>query len=120
MVGVPEIGAKVSLSVSLPDTQLPTSDVPAWQRFAGLTLRSVFIIALVVLTYRVSLPQNETISTAYDTPNDLIRLLLGLAICVWLIVQLFRAPRDAASYRTWLYLGLAAVPFAMICLAYIW
>ena len=113
-------GEKASLPVSLPDTQLPTSAVPPWQRFAGLALRSVFIIALVVLTYRVSLPQNETIATAYDTPNDLIRLLLGLAICIWLLVQLFRIPRDPKGYRTWLYLGSAAVPFAIICLAYIW
>jgi hypothetical protein len=106
--------------VSLPETKSPASDVPAWQRFAGLALRTVFIITLAALTYRVSLPQNETIRTAYDTPNDLIRLLLGIAVCVWLVVQLFRVPRDAAGYRTWLYLGVAAVPFALICLAYVW
>jgi hypothetical protein len=120
MFVVPGWRKKASLSVSLPNTQLPTSNIPAWQRFAGLTLRSVFIMALAVLTYRVSLPQNETISTAYDTPNDLIRLLLGFAICVWLVVQLFRPPRDAAGYRSWFYIGIPAVPFAVICLAYIW
>ena len=106
--------------MSLPETKVPTSDVPAWQRFAGLALRTVFIITLVALTYRVSLPQNETIGTAYDTPNDLIRLLLGIAVCIWLVVQLFKIPHDAAGYRTWLYLGIAAVPFALICLAYVW
>ena len=106
--------------VSLPDAQLPTTKVPAWQRFTGLVLRSLFIMALAVLTFRVSLPQNETIATAYDTPNDLIRLLLGFAACVWLIVQLFRPPRDAAGYRSWFYIGIPAVPFAIICLAYIW
>ena len=111
--------------MSLPETQLPASsaprsNVPAWQRFAGLTLRSIFIVAMIVLTIRVSLPQSETIATAYDTPNDLIRLLLGLAICGWLLFLLFRTPRDDVGYRTWLYLGLAAVPFAMICLAYVW
>jgi hypothetical protein len=106
--------------VSLPDTQLPASPVPAWLRFGGLMLRTLFIIALVVLTYRVSLPQNETIETAYDTPNDLLRLLLGLGICVWLLVQLFRLPRDAAAFRTWFYVGLGALPFALICLAYVW
>ena len=83
-------------------------------------LRTLFIIALIVLTYRVSLPQSETISTAYDTPNDLIRLLLGLGICLWLIVQMFRLPRDVAGLRTWFYVGLGALPFALICLAYIW
>jgi TRAP-type C4-dicarboxylate transport system permease small subunit len=106
--------------VSLPDTQLPASSIPAWLRFAGLMLRTLFIIALIVLTYRVSLPQSETISTAYDTPNDLIRLLLGLGICLWLIVQMFRLPRDVAGLRTWFYVGLGALPFALICLAYIW
>lgn len=106
--------------MSLPETESPVSDGPVWLRIAGLSLRAVFIIALVVLTFRVSLPQNETIGTAYDTPNDLFRLVLGLAVCVWLVIQLFRIPHDAAGYRTWLYLGLAAVPFALICLFYVW
>lgn len=106
--------------MSLPDTDLPHSGVPAWQQFAGLTLRSVFIIALGVLMFRVALPQNETIATAYDTPNDLVRLILGLAACAWLLVQLFQVPRDAAAYRTWFYVGLAAVPFALICLFATW
>ena len=95
--------------MSLHQTELPAANIPTWQRIAGLTLRSVFILTLVALTLIVSLPQNETIATAYDTPNDLIRLLLGLAICIWLVVQLFRVPRDPAGYRTWLYLGGAAV-----------
>jgi TRAP-type C4-dicarboxylate transport system permease small subunit len=102
------------------DTPLPAASVPAWQRIAGQTLRVIFLIALVVLTYRVSLPQNETIATAYDTPNDLLRLALGFAVCVWLVMQLFRAPQDDAAYRTWFYVGLAGVPFTLVCLAYIW
>jgi hypothetical protein len=106
--------------VGLPETKLPESDLPAWQRFAGLTLRSLFIIALVVLTYRVSLPQSELISTAYDTPTDLVRVLLGLVVCIWLATQLFRPPRDAVGYRSWFYIGMAALPFAMVCLVYVW
>jgi len=106
--------------VSLHQTELPTSNIPTWQRIAGLTLRSVFILTLVALTLLVSLPQNETIATAYDTPNDLIRLALGVAVCIWLMAQLFRVPRDAAGYRTWFYLGLVAVPFALICLVAVW
>jgi hypothetical protein len=106
--------------VSLHDTKSPHSDIPAWQQFAGLTLRSVFIIALTVLTFRVALPQSETIATAYDTPNDLIRVLLGFAVCAWLLVQLFRMPRDPAGFRTWLYIGMAGTPFALICLYYTW
>src|ERR1700693_5127432 len=89
---------QVSLKMSLPETQVPNGQVPhakipAWQQFAGLTLRSVFLIALAVLTFRVALSQNETIATAYDTPNDLIRLALGFAVCGWLVVELFCTPR---------------------------
>jgi hypothetical protein len=106
--------------VSLRETESPASSVPTWQRYAGLTLRSVFIVTLVALTFLVSLPQNETIETAYDTPNDLIRLALGIAVCIWLVVQLFRLPQDPAGYRTWFYLGLVAVPFALVCLLALW
>jgi len=74
----------------------------------------------LALTVRVSLPQSETIWTAYETPADLIRFMLGLALCLWLGVQLFHGPTDAQGYRTWLYLGLAAVPFAIICLVAVW
>ena len=69
---------------------------------------------------RVSLPQNETIWTAYDTPADLVRLLLGLGVCAWLAYQLFQVPHDAGSSRTWFYLGLVAVPFALITLFAVW
>lgn len=106
--------------VSLHQTESPAANIPTWQRIAGLTLRSVFILALVALTAIVSLPQNETIVTAYDTPNDLIRLVLGIAVCIWLTMQLFRLPHDPAGYRTWFYLGLFAVPFALICLFALW
>jgi TRAP-type C4-dicarboxylate transport system permease small subunit len=99
---------------------LPASNIPARLRIAGTLLRAVFIIALILVMIRVSMPQNETIWTAYDTPGDLVRMALGFAVCIWLVIQLFNMPKDAAGYRTWLYLGLAAVPFALICLVYVW
>ena len=86
----------------------------------GTTLRVAFIVCLLVVTVRVSMPQNETIWTAYDTPGDLVRMVLGLAVCIWLIAQLFIVPKDAHHYRIWLYLGAAAVPFAVICLIAVW
>jgi FtsH-binding integral membrane protein len=89
-------------------------------RVLGATLRIAFIACLLVLTVRVSMPQNETVWTAYDTPADLVRLLLGLAVCIWLAVQLFRAPKDANGYRMWTYFGLIGVPFAVICLIATW
>ena len=103
-----------------PDAASPDADIPAGLRIAAFLLRTAFIVALVLITVGVSLPQNETIWTAYDTPGDLVRLLLGLAVCAWLVFQLFQGPRDASGYRTWFYLGLAAVPFAAVCLVYVW
>ncbi len=102
------------------DAKLPTSEIPLGLRVAGTVLRTVFIIALLLVTARVSMPQSETIWTAYETPGDLVRLALGLAVCGWVVSQLFTVPKDAQAYRTWLYLGLAAVPFALICLVFIW
>ncbi len=96
------------------------ADVSLRMRVAGAAFRVVFIALLVVATLRVSLPQNETIWTAYDTPGDLVRLSLGLAVSVWLVFQLFKAPQDVRGYQTWLYFGLAAVPFSLICLVAIW
>jgi hypothetical protein len=86
----------------------------------GNALRVAFIFCLLVLTVRVSMPQNETIWTAYDTPGDLVRLALGFAVCAWVAIQLFRPPKDANGYRMWTYFGLIGVPFAVICLFAIW
>jgi hypothetical protein len=102
------------------DAKLAGDEIPAGLRVCGLALRAVFIGCLVLITVRVSMPQNETIWTAYDTPGDLVRVALGFIVCVWILVELFRFPKDAHSYRTWLYFGLAAVPFALICLRATW
>ena len=97
-----------------------TSDLSPGLRIASNVLRALFIACLLLITLRVSMPQSETIWRAYDTPGDLIRIALGLAVCVWLVTHLFTAPPDTRRYRTWLYLGLAAVPFALICLIAVW
>ena len=86
----------------------------------GTILRIAFIALLLVVTVRVSLPQNETIWTVYDTPGDLIRMALGFVVCLWLAFQFFAAPKDAHSHRMWLYIGAAALPFAAICVIAIW
>jgi hypothetical protein len=98
------------------------SKIPSRTHLAGLVLRIAFLICLVAITVRVALPQSETIWTAYDTPGDLVRLGLGLAVCVWIAVQLLRAPipTDAQGQQTWLYFGLVAVPFGALCLIAIW
>lgn len=102
------------------DGKLPSSNVSSGVRIAATVLRTIFICMLALLMWHISMPQSETIWTAYDTPIDLVRMALGFVVCIWLVVQLFHGPKDADGYRTWLYLGLAAVPLAMICLIAVW
>ena len=109
-------------------TPSPTAPKPAAPpkgssglRIAAILFRTAFILIMVVLVLRVSQPQSETIWSAYETPGDLVRLWLGIGACIWLVWQLFTSgPKDAYGYKTWLYLGLTAVPFSLICLIAIW
>ena len=101
-------------------TQLPASKVPTHLRVAGNLLRALFIGILVVVIARISAPQSETVWSAYETPGDLIRLALGFIVCLWILFNLFTPPKDADAYRTWVYLGLALVPLALICAIAIW
>jgi hypothetical protein len=89
-------------------------------RIAGIVLRSIFLCAMLVVTVRVSLPQNETIWSVYETLGDLVRVALGLIVCIWILFNLFRLPRDAKGYRTWMYLGLVLVPLALACVIAVW
>ena len=92
---------------------------PRW-RVVGLGLRAVFILLLAIIIARVSLPQSEELSTVYDTPGDLVRVMLGAVICVWIVWQAFLLPKDAGAYRVWLYISLIGIPFALICLIATW
>ena len=103
-----------------PSEVKPLGEVSHALRIAATVLRTLFILLFLLLTLRVSMPQNETIWTAYDTPADLVRLSLGIGVCAWLVYQLFLVPRDPASSRTWFYLGLIAVPFTLITLVAVW
>ena len=89
-------------------------------RLAGLIVRSVFILVLAAVTARVASPQIETLPTLLDTPDDLVRVVLGLAVCIWCIVNLFILPKDVEAYRTWLYLGFAVLPLSLLCAAVVW
>jgi len=103
-----------------PDGKGPRAPIPVRLRVAGMLLRAIFIAVLAVVTVRVSSPQSETIWSAHETPGDFIRLALGLLVCAWIIVQLFMLPKDPEAYRTWVYVGLVAVPFAVICAIAVW
>lgn len=89
-------------------------------RIAGLVFRTLVIAVLIVATARVASPQNETLLSVYDTPADLIRLLIGLVVCAWFVVHMFILPKDAEGYRTWVYLGLAVLPLAIVMMIVIW
>jgi hypothetical protein len=71
-------------------------------RIAGIVLRSIFLCALLVVTVWVSLPQNESIWSVYETPGDLVRVALGFIVCVWILFHLFMLPKNAEGYRTWI------------------
>jgi hypothetical protein len=86
----------------------------------GVAVRTIFLIVLIVLTARVASPQMERLSSLYETPGDLIRVLMGVAVCAWFIVNVFRLPRDPGAYRTWMYMGLALLPLAALCAYVVW
>ena len=88
--------------------------------FAGVAVRTLFLIVLTVLTARVASPQIERLSSIHETPGDLIRVLMGVGVCAWFIVNLFILPKDAGAYRTWMYMGLALLPLAALCAYVVW
>jgi TRAP-type C4-dicarboxylate transport system permease small subunit len=103
-----------------PNIGTPASTIPLGLRVLAMVLRAVFIGALVVVTVRVSSPQSETFSSVYETPGDLIRLALGFAVCVWIVIHLFMLPKDAEGYRTWVYLGVVVAPLAAAVAFVLW
>jgi hypothetical protein len=103
-----------------PDATLERSEVPFLLRAAGLILRAIFLCTLIAIAVRVSAPQSETIWSAYETPGDLLRLVLGAAVALGILVQLFRPPKDAQAYRTWAYLGLILTPLAVVVAMAAW
>jgi hypothetical protein len=86
----------------------------------AIVLRALFIGALVAVTVRVSSPQSESLASVYETPGDLIRLALGFAVCLWIVIHMFMLPRTAEGYRTWIYLGLVVAPLAWAVAIIIW
>jgi len=103
-----------------PDATVTKRAVPTLVRIVGQILRAIFLCTLVVLAVRVSAPQSETIWSAYETPGDLVRLVLGAAVAIGILVQLFRPPKDAQAYRTWAYLGIILAPLAVVVAVAAW
>jgi hypothetical protein len=112
MTSIPVEGASI--------TQPSTSSISPPAQFAGKVLRAIFLICLIIVTLRVALPQSETIWTIYDEPGDVVRFGLGLGVCVWIGVHLFKLPQGSQAFQTWLHFGLAGVPFGILCSVFLW
>ena len=89
-------------------------------KVGGVAFRTLFIIALAILTARVAMPQIEKLWSVFETPDDLIRVALGFALCVWCVINLFILPKDAEAYRTWIYIAIFVLPFALLCAFVAW
>jgi hypothetical protein len=100
----------------------PKEDKPPSSRVwaGGVAVRTIFLIVLIVLTARVASPQIEHLNSLYETPGDLVRVLIGVGVCAWFVVNVFKLPKDAGAYRTWMYMGLGLLPLAALCAYVVW
>jgi hypothetical protein len=116
----------VHTNLTLPADNAKKSDkkskpqVPVGIWLCGVTARTLFLVVLTVLTARVASPQTENLWSLFETPGDLIRVALGLGVCLWLVVNLFIFPKDAGAYRTWMYLGPTLLPLTVLCAYVVW
>jgi hypothetical protein len=110
--------ADANLPVNTTRKSEPKPSAQVW--IGGVAVRTLFLIVLTAITARVASPQMEHLSSLYETPGDLIRVLLGFGVCAWFIVNLFILPKDAGAYRTWMYLGLAVLPLSLLCAFVVW
>ena len=98
-----------------------TSRPPSFRlKLSGTIARTIFILVLVLVTIRVASPQVETYRSILETPDDFVRVLLGVVVCMWCMINLFILPKDAEAYRTWIYLGLAILPLSVLCAFVAW
>jgi hypothetical protein len=108
------------LPVKTAETKAPDARISRTVWLAGLAVRTIFIAILIVITARVASPQLEHIWSLWESPSDLVRVALGLAVCAWLLVHIFVLPKDPGGYRIWLYLGVAILPLSVLCAVVIW
>jgi hypothetical protein len=104
----------------LVDEKTTVSNFSGSLTMVGAVFRALFVAALAAIILRVSMPQSSTIWSVYQSPLDLIRMVLGLIACVGIVFKIFAGAKDKQRDQTWIYLGLAAVPFAFICLFATW
>jgi hypothetical protein len=99
----------------------PSSPAPsAFAKISGITLRTLFLLTLIAITFRVASPQREVWSSLHEAPSDVMRVILGLAAGVWLAVHILWLPRDSGAYATWSRLGIVLLPLALLCAYVVW
>jgi hypothetical protein len=85
-------------------------------RVAGVTARSIFLLAVIVVTAHVSAPQTMgRLTQALSSPGDVVRVALGAAACLWVAWQLFHFRRSAHDHKTWLMVGPPLTALLVIC-----
>jgi hypothetical protein len=115
-----KLNQRATVSGESPNSAVPATKISPRLRIAAIVLRALFIATLLVVTARVSIPQNESIWSVWETPGDVVRLALGIAVGVWILVHLFMLPKDPEAYRTWVYLGLIVAPFVLLVAIATW
>jgi hypothetical protein len=91
----------------------PATAVPNVVKFVGSVVRSIFIVALIAVTWSVSIPQHMSATAfAHLSFGDIVRALIGLAICGGMVVELARPPKDDEGYKAWIFIGIG--------LAFVW
>jgi hypothetical protein len=83
-------------------------------RIAGVAARSIFLLAIVVVTAHVAMPQTMG-SIAQASLGDVTRVALGAAACIWMARQIFTFRRDAHDHKTWLVLGPVLTALLAVC-----
>jgi hypothetical protein len=89
-------------------------------KLAGMIVRGLFLVILIAVTARAASPQVENIWSVLETPGDFIRVAVGFIACAWFAAHIFIPPRDPSAYETWLYLGPALLPLALLCAVVVW
>jgi hypothetical protein len=115
-----KLNERAAVSGQTPGSDAPAAKISRRLRIAAIILRALFIATLLVVTARVSIPQNESIWSVWETPGDVVRLALGVAVGLWILVHLFMLPKDPEAYRTWVYLGLIVAPFVLLVAIATW
>ncbi len=98
----------------------PTAKLSAAVKLWGMLIRAMFLIVLIAITARAASPQIENIWSVFETPGDLIRVIVGFVACAWFAAHIFIPPRDPDAYETWLYLGPAILPLSVLCAVVVW